>query len=376
MSPNAFVDNGFPSGIEFCTQFLSSCEFNVPTLRNLVPPSTPSKEKKQDLALRIAHALEKGQLTPNQVLLEYVKQPRAWLSLKQGQCETTPNLKSPNLLLQEFGEQGWYGPIKDSTTCRIWYIHTSRISDYVRRGIGEATQVDQRDIRWTVIAEVSHNYVALHWEGFTFTEITEAQGDQSVQFPFWREIHIPKLFDDLTDHLQGYWVHPNLHQLVLFDMWNKYLDNFDYRWQHLRIRAEADGVALNARSSGVTDVNVGGLQALAQKLSESALERLGLSDNCEQISHVESSLLRTLIKEWGTKSYEFSLDKKPNLSEANSQDTDNKAKLENLFKAHCYFGLKPDSSQDSLQHLKCHLRYYGGSTGVLKFLLKELGLRG
>lgn len=374
MSPNAFVDNGFPSGIEFCIQFLSSCEFNVAALRKLVPPSTPSKEKKHELAWRVAHALEQGQLTWNQVLLEYVKQPRMWLSLKQGQCEKTPNLKSPAQLLWGFGEQGWYGPITDSTNHRKWYIHISKIPDYVRRGSGEASQVDTRYIRWPVIAEVSHNYVALHWEGFTFTEITEDHLDQAAQFPFWR--YIPKFFDELTDYLQGYWGHPNLHQLVLHEMWNKYLDSFHYRWQHLRIRAEADGVALNARSSGVTEVNVKGLQALARKLAESALERLGRPNNFEQISHVESALLRTLIKEWGTKSYEFSLDRKPNSSEASSQDADNKAELENLFKAHCYFGLKQDSTQDSLQHLKCHSRYYGGSTGVLKFLLRELGLRG
>ncbi|MBD2013515.1 hypothetical protein H6F96_05760 [Microcoleus sp. FACHB-53] len=373
MSPNAFVDNGFPSGIDFCVQFLSSPEFNDVTLRNLAP-SASSKEKKHDLALRVARALEQSQLTPNQVLLEYVKQPRRWLSLKQGQCEKTPHLKSPAQLLWEFGKQGWYGPITDSTNFRKWYIHISKISDYVHRGSGEASQLEQRYIRWSVIAEVSRNYVALHWQGFTFTEITEDSRDQAVQFPFWR--YIPKVFDELTEHLQGYWVHPNLHQLVLQDMWNKYLDNFHYRWQHLRIRAEADGVALNAHSSGVTEVNVMGLQALARKLAESALERLGQPDNFEQIGHVENALLRTLIKEWGTKSYEFSLDRKPNLSEASSQDTDNQPKLENLFKAHCYFGLKRDSTQDSLQHLKCHSRYYGGSTGVLKFLLRELGLRG
>jgi hypothetical protein len=45
--------------------------------------------------------------------------------------------------------------------------------------------------------------------------------------------------------------------------------------QHLRIRAEADGVALNARSSGVTEVDVRGLQALARKLAESASGKAG-----------------------------------------------------------------------------------------------------
>ncbi|NEQ66724.1 MAG: hypothetical protein F6K21_14695 [Symploca sp. SIO2D2] len=368
-SPQAFVDHGFPSGIDFCIQFLSSPEFNTTTLKKLAP-SASSKEKKQDLAIRIAHALEKGQLPLNQVLLEYVKQSRAWLSLKQGQCEKTPELKSPELLFWEFGEEGWYGPITDSTNLRKWYIHISKIPDYVLRGSGEASQVDKRDIRWSVIAEVSSNYVALHWNGFTFTEITEEFSDKPIQYPFWR--YIPKFFDELTGHLQGYWDYPNLHQLVLHLMWNKYLNNCDYKWQHLRIRAEADGVALNAHSSGVSEVDVRGLQALAQKLAKSTLE----VPNSEPVSDVENAILCTLIKEWGTKSYEFSLDRKPNLSEASSQGKDHKAKLENLFKAHCYFGLKQGSTQDSFQHLKCYSGYYGGSTGVLNFLLKELGLRG
>ena len=50
-------------------------------------------------------------------------------------------------------------------------------------------------------------------------------------------------------------------------------------------------------------------------------------------------------------------------------------KLKPIIKAHCYFGLKPNSkNQDSLQHSKCHSGYYGGSTRVLEFLLRELGL--
>lgn len=164
-------------------------------------------------------------------------------------------------------------------------------------------------------------------------------------------------------------------------MWNKYLNkstnDFHYKWQHLRIRAESAGVALNAHSSGISEINVSGLQALSRQLAESALETLGLIDDVEKISNVENALLRTLLKEWGTKSYEFSLDREVNLREADTESSEKKAQLEKLFKAHCYFGLKPNSTtQDSLQHLKCYSGYYGGSTSVLKFLLRELGLRG
>jgi hypothetical protein len=378
MSVNAFVDNGFPPGTDFCIRFLSSPEFNITTLRGLAA-SAPSHEKKEAIALRIAHALERGELTADKVLLTYVKQPRTWLSLKQGYCTRTPELAPSALLLREFGEEGWYGPINNSTDLRKWYIRTYKIRDYVRRGIGEASQLDLRYIRWSVIAEVSDDYVALSWDGFTFTQITDDRLDPPAQFPFW--IHIPNFFDELAEHFQGQWEYPNLHQLVLHHMWNKYLNkslgDFHYKWQHRRIRAEAAGVALNAHSAGVSEINVMGLQALSRKLAESALEAQGFSDDVEKISHVENALLRTLIKEWGTKSYEFSLDRERISKEAETEDLENKAQSKKLFRAHCYFGLKPNSTtQDSLQHLRCFSGYYGGSTSVLEFILRELRLRG
>lgn len=144
-------------------------------------------------------------------------------------------------------------------------------------------------------------------------------------------------------------------------MWDKYLNNKPYNWKHIRIRAEASGLAINAHSSGVQEIDVRGLQALSQHIAKSVLSKLHLDDDTESMSNVEDAILLTMIKEWGTKSYEFSLDRG----------------LEGLFRAHCYFGLKPNSkTQDSLQHFKCYSMYYGGSTGVLNFLLKELGIQG
>jgi hypothetical protein len=72
MSINAFVDNGFSPGREFCFKFLSSKEFNVATLRKLVSSGT-SQNRKEEVAVRVANALEKGELTPDKVLLAYVK---------------------------------------------------------------------------------------------------------------------------------------------------------------------------------------------------------------------------------------------------------------------------------------------------------------
>lgn len=113
---------------------------------------------------------------------------------------------------------------------------------------------------------------------------------------------------------------------------------------------------------------------LVEKLAKSANEILKLSEDSEKLQHIENALLRTLIKEWGTKSYGFSLDKISDSSENSSQSSENKPKCDRVFKAHCYFGLKPNSkTQDSLLHLKCY-NDYGASVGTLKFLLRELAM--
>ncbi len=102
MSINAFVDNGYSPGKEFCHQLLSSKEFTVETLERIL--SGASGSKKEVLVLRITDALETGKLTPEQILLPYVKQSRTWLSLKclkPGSCTITPNLNSGAILLEE-----------------------------------------------------------------------------------------------------------------------------------------------------------------------------------------------------------------------------------------------------------------------------------
>ncbi|MBW4511388.1 MAG: hypothetical protein KME64_33485 [Scytonematopsis contorta HA4267-MV1] len=369
MDISAFVDNGFSPGKEFRVKFLSSNEFTVDTLRKIISSGT-SHLRKDEIATCLGNALEKGDITSEEVLLTYVKQPRKWLSIKLGKCDCTPNLNSSATLLTEFGKDGWYGPIEDPSQCKKWYIRTYKIIDRILTGSEDTNQVDKRDIRWAVIAEVGEEYTALSWDGFTYSSTTKERIDQTAQFPFWH--HVPYFFDELANHCKAKWEHPNLHKLVLHDMWDKYLNKHPYKWKHLRIRAEASGLAINAHSSGVGEIDVRGLQALSHHIAKSVVNTLDLDDDVEKISNVEDAILLIMIKEWGTKSYEFSLDTEVVLS-----DTEAERFKKYLFKAHCYFGLKPNSkTQDSLQHLKCYSGYYGGSTSVLDFLLNEFGLRG
>ncbi|MBD2356652.1 hypothetical protein H6G41_18810 [Tolypothrix sp. FACHB-123] len=373
MSINAFVDNGYAPGREFCEKFLSSSEFTVETLRLI--SSGSGRVQKAELALHITDNFEKGKLTSDEILIAYVKQPRTWLSLKLGTCTHTPKLYSSELLLKEFGQDAWYGPIQEpNQPNKKWYIRTYRIVDRVRRGTGIAGQLDERYIRWSVIAEVGKDYTAFYWNGFTYSLTVDESIEQRTQFPFWN--HIPGFFDELANHCQAKWTYPNLHHIILHDMWDKYLhksiNGVRYIWKHLRIRAEASGLFINAHSSGVQEIDVRGLQALSQKLAYSVLNVLGLSGDPKKISNAEDAILFTLIKGWGTKSYEFELNRELTEAEIETDKLKN-IKLQCLIKAHCYFGLKANSTtQDALQHVKC----YGGSTGVLNFLLKELRLQG
>ncbi|MDZ8083326.1 MAG: hypothetical protein RMX35_30210, partial [Nostoc sp. DcaGUA01] len=225
MSINAFVDRGFRPGNEFCVKFLSSPEFTVETLG--IISSQTSRLKKAELAVDIANALEKGELTSDEILLAYVKQPRTWLSLKLGTSACTPNLNSSASLLQEFGQDAWYGPIQESNQSKKkWYIRNYRIVDYVRQGEGSTTQPNERYIRWSVIAEVAQNYVAFSWNGFTCSSTINERIEPS-QFPFWH--YIPGFFDELANYCQAQWKHPNLHKLVLHDMWDTYPSSVTFR---------------------------------------------------------------------------------------------------------------------------------------------------
>ncbi|MEE3716835.1 hypothetical protein V2H45_08760 [Tumidithrix elongata RA019] len=379
---DAFVDQSFPEGRTFCTQFLYSAEFSANTLKSLVTRGKSSS--KYELASSLTDSLYSHTIDPEEVLLAFVQQPRKWLSFKLGSCKDFPTFETPNILLTEFGKECWYGPIKDRYSSRKWYIRTKKIPFYENLYKAENvlegeipqqfSSVTTHQIRWTVIAEIDINYVALSWNGFRHNELKgntyEPQIESLMQFPYWS--HIPGFFDELVRECKANWEHPVLDQFILYNLWDKYISNPKYVWRHLRIRADHHGVALNAHSTGAFDresEQIRGLQALARQLAYSALDSLNIEKKPEVIKSVESSLLRTLIQEWETKSYEFSLDEITE-SELSELSNDNR---KSLFRAHCYFanGIS-NSPQDALQHLNCFVKDYGGSSKALSFLLSEL----
>jgi hypothetical protein len=345
----AFIDKGFPDGEMFCAQFLYSPEFTLGTLKGLVKHS--KSRQKTDLATSVAKSLETQEIRREDVLLAFVRQPRKWLSFKLGACTHYPVYRSAEILLTKFGEEGWYGPIRDAEGgSRTWYIRTQGVPFYeqdVSQAAGispgeipaEINSVATYNIRWTVIAEIGLNYIALSWNGFRHNELRPSSVNPTVeslmQFPYWK--YIPSFFDELSQSCKTFWKYPVLNKLVLKDLWDKYLDDPQYIWRHLRIRAENQGVALNVHSTGAADNEerqMRGLQALSKELASSALFSLDIPETLELISLVENALLRTLIQCWGTKSYEFSL------SSFSKEINKNKE----IFRANCYFSIEGSSS--------------------------------
>lgn len=338
----AFVDHGF-SGRDFLKHFLASPEFTSSTLKKILP-SAKSSQGKDGLVNDILYALDSGVITENDILSAYIDQPKQWLSFQLGNHLEEPKLADSTLLLRNFGEEKWYGAIFNKERNKKWYIRVHKVPNPSFIGIGEARTLDRsQNIRWIVAAEIGAGYISLHWNGFS-SSIYE-DNDETLkqnQFTYWK--YIPKFFDELKELFKGEWEHSDLHKLVLTDLWDKYLnkelEGFKYVWQHLRIRAEASGVALNARSAGSSDIDVRGLQALSRQLASSAIESLGIeiSDDSAKFSDVENAVLRTLIHKWGTKSYEFRLDKLSVINDNKISEKENKK--EYIFKAHCYFGAK------------------------------------
>ncbi|ANV85538.1 hypothetical protein AWQ21_04545 [Picosynechococcus sp. PCC 7003] len=154
---------------------------------------------------------------------------------------------------------------------------------------------------------------------------------------------------------------------MLKNLWSKYNQPNDskYKWFHEGVRATSSGVTLNARTGKALDIEGKGLTALSKALAESCLLAQNPQLDLLLQPKIEDAITKTLMREWGTRSYEFSLEKVM----ANSQSLD---KNQKLIRAHFYFGNgNTTQGQDSLQHIKCYAEW-GGARKVLEFILNEL----
>jgi hypothetical protein len=112
------------------------------------------------------------------------------------------------------------------------------------------------------------------------------------------------------------------------------------------------------------DIDIDGLDVLSERLAVTCIKAIGIQSDKSTQSKVKDAITKTLIQEWGAKSYEFILEK-------NATEYENKEKL---FRSHCYFGKNNETrGEDSFPHFKCYADY-GNSVGTLDFLLEELKL--
>jgi hypothetical protein len=384
MTISVFTDKGYQPGIFFCEQFLNSKEFNNEDLKKLIPGSKKGLDKNK-VAGAVAKNLQQQSISPSQVTLLNIEMPRKWLALYTGKYSNSFTAEDPTKLLFQFGEVGWYGPIRGSAPGRLFYVKTHRIADYkeadeVMDNYG-SKRLRPNYIRWPIIAEVSENYLALHWDNFGYHPHAYPLGSvqkRTTPFEYWR--HVRDAYSELKNSLGGSWSEIPLSNLILDTIWDKYLYRELYRWKHRRVAAEKSGVFVNARIGGQEDSDdkyvkefsedvLNGLEILANKLGRVAvgLSKPGIDQSEELILKVQRALLQTIIKDWGPVSYEFSLEK-------HQSSNPTKKKIERIFRGHAYFGSHPDAdTPDSLRHILC-FSDFGGSTTAKVFLLKELGI--
>jgi len=177
------------------------------------------------------------------------------------------------------------------------------------------------------------------------------------QFRYWE--HVPELFDEIEGLTSARLESVNLYDLILHRLWDQYRHNPSYQWLDRRIRAESGGVSLSARTGAIVEIEAGGIRRLAYTIRRSIELELntGYGSGLPEPEAFDEVILRTLIREFGAVSYEFSLE----------DNAGNK-----LFRAHSYFGSKPEaSSPDSFPHLHVYTMWRD-DLGQLGFLLDQL----
>lgn len=357
MKPKPFILRYEIEGIPFALQFLAADDFNIIALKEICRNfEIPSSGRKIDLISRIERYLDQDGLNLgwSVILQSLIKKSKKWFAVKIGEVNEYPNLENPEELIYSEGRPEWYGPVIDSDNENVyWYIRPHFPVHWELDG--DPLSLVQRQIRWLAFARVTNGYVSIHWQGFTVA-LQQEMVEHENQFPYWN--FIPDCFSELSEILNIQLLDPNLHDLILHNLWDEYRLDDSYSWTDLRIRAESGGVSLNARSSGVDyDIDIRGINHLARTLRNSISQELNQENiDLPNVNRLDEVILRTLIREFGAKSYEFSLEHEQ----------------EKIFKGHVYFGMKPNfPGPDSFPHINCYSSW-GYYQNQLEFILDEL----
>jgi hypothetical protein len=359
MGIDAFVLRYQLEGQQFADEFLASKDFDIETLKTIARDlNTPANQGRNRLVDLISLRASQDEFARRKVIEHLSGRKKGWLSLKAGRVTRFPNCSDPQELVIREGKEEWYGPVtctSDVAEAR-WYIRPVLIEHW------EKLESDDRprkvQIRWLCFARVVSRVISLHWRGFSYAQNPDEATHSNSQFPYWE--HIPQLFEEIEELTRAKVSHINLHNLVLYELWDEYRGNpVVYKWLDRRIRAESSGVSLSAHAGAVHDIDTGGIRHLASTIRKSIESELATRHRYKlpDPARFDETILRTLIREYGALSYGFSLEKGEEV----------------IFQAHCYFGLKEQAqSPDSFPHFnlqvtKCH------DLRQLEFLLNHLG---
>lgn len=347
MTIDAFVLRIQAEGTAFATLFLASADFDVKTLRLIAKELgiTVGSKKQGELIDLITARMDKlnSHSIAELIIRQLIRRRKEWVSLKLGKVSRTPACRDvTELVFEEGHKEEWYGPV----TCpydkpeTYWYIKPVFVPHWE---INERDGQPQRvEARWLCFARVTSNSVSLHWRGFSYSDARDPESIDKAylkkpQFPYWE--YVPLLFDEIGEITRANVKYAQLHTLMLHQLWSEFQSNPDYNWTHRRIRAEASGVSLNAHAGSLPEIDAGGIMTLATTIRRAI--QIELSDSYRiqmpDPNKFDEVILRTLIREYGALSYEFSLEK------------DGKQ----IFRAHTYFGLREKSnSPDCFPHMR------------------------
>ncbi|MHC4619265.1 MAG: hypothetical protein ACYTEQ_16090 [Planctomycetota bacterium] len=331
---------------EFARRFLGSSDFTHGILKEIGQKlNLYTSGKKEDLSQHIAFVAAQDSQTPaRKTIISYLfARPKKWVSLKTGWINEFPHLDDPQELVVSPGDEQWYGPITcygDDVRAR-WYIHPVFI-DHLIALEGDTSSFIPCKIRWLCFARLTRELASLHWRGFSYTDSTQHTAKGQSRFSYWE--YVPQLFRKMEKLTRSELHYPDLHRLVLHDIWDKYRGSLGYTWVDRRIRAESSGVNLSAYAGGVLEFDAGGIYNLAQVIRRSVQQEMASKYQVDlpHPNRFDEVILRTLIREYGALSYEFHLE----------QDS------EIAFRAHTYFGHKKGTkTPDSFPHINFHVSH-------------------
>ena len=345
-------------GIPFALQFLAAEDFDVATLKRICKELEINQVGKKNVLLGYIESFltSDHDLSATTVILyNLIRKAKKWFTFKQGKHGTLPSQNNPADIIYSEGKEEWYGPINlPEDPSENWYIRQSFILEWE---IDTTTNKPiQRAIRWLLFAKVTPEGISYHWQGFSHSE-DENSIKRESQFRYWD--YVPNIIKEFEAIVGGNFEFPNLYNFVLHQLWDNYRGQDGFTWTDQRIRAESGGVSLNARSAGVTndvEIDVRGINSLANTLTLSVIRELGLPLDIQKQHNLQEKILRTIIREFGAKSYEFSLEHYS----------------DKLIRAHIYFGAKPNfPGPDSFPHINCIIGWKSDQD-QLNFIVNQL----